>query len=174
MVLGPVIASNHYGGARSWGVLLTCSGIGSVLGGALALRQLPQRAVPIAYCVLLMSTTPALFALGAALPLVATAVLLGLYGLGLTLFDTIWHSSLQHLVPTESLGRIASFDAVVSLGLRPVGLAIAGPIGYAVGTEDALIGAAVLTAVLTGLVIISPAVRTLRIVEAPQLDAVHA
>jgi len=172
-VLGPLI---HViiTAARGVGHPADRSGFGSVVGGALALRRLSERAVPIAYCVLLMTTTPALLALGAALPIVATAVAICVYGLGLTLFDTIWHSSVQRMVSPDSLGRISSFDAIMSMGLRPVGLAVAGPIGYAFGTRSTLIGAGVLTAVATGLVIVSPAVRRLRIVDERQAASVDA
>jgi MFS family permease len=68
---------------------------------------------------------------------------------------------MQQEIPQEMLSRVSSYDALGSFVLIPVGLAVAGPIGDAVGSRAAFIGAAVLTVGATLLVLASRDVRTL-------------
>jgi MFS family permease len=49
-----------------------------------------------------------------------------------------WEAMLQHCVPGELLGRVASVDSFVSSGLIPLSLAITGPVAAAVGAVDTL------------------------------------
>src|SRR5262245_18281470 len=42
-VLGPFVAQRSLGGASSWGAIVTCSGVGSLVGAAAALRLKPRR-----------------------------------------------------------------------------------------------------------------------------------
>jgi hypothetical protein len=42
-VLGPVVAHDQLGGARSWGLILAAFAAGAVLGGLVMLRFRPQR-----------------------------------------------------------------------------------------------------------------------------------
>jgi len=45
----------------------------------------------------------------------------------------IWGTLLQRRVPPAMLGRVSSLDFFVSLALMPVSMAVAGPLGEAVG-----------------------------------------
>ena len=42
-VLGPFVAKESLGGASSWGLIVTCAGVGSLVGAAAALRLKPRR-----------------------------------------------------------------------------------------------------------------------------------
>ena len=42
-VLGPFVAQKSLGGATSWGVIVACAGVGSLVGAAVALRLRPRR-----------------------------------------------------------------------------------------------------------------------------------
>jgi hypothetical protein len=64
-------------------------------------------------------------------------------------------------IPQELLSRIASYDALGSWVLMPIGYAVAGPIAAAIGTRATFIGAAILIVVATSLVLLSRDVRTL-------------
>jgi MFS family permease len=45
----------------------------------------------------------------------------------------IWGTLLQRRVPPHLLGRVSSLDFFVSLALMPISMAIAGPVGEAIG-----------------------------------------
>jgi MFS family permease len=45
----------------------------------------------------------------------------------------IWGTLLQRRVPTRLLGRVSSLDFFVSLAFMPLSMAVAGPVGEAVG-----------------------------------------
>jgi hypothetical protein len=59
------------------------------------------------------------------------------------------------------LSRLSSYDALGSWVLIPIGLAVAGPIGDAIGARATFLGAAGLTVGATLLVLLSRDVRTL-------------
>jgi MFS family permease len=42
-VLGPLVAKEDYSGASTWGTLISCFGVGTIVGGVVALRYRPSR-----------------------------------------------------------------------------------------------------------------------------------
>jgi hypothetical protein len=160
-VVGPALSVSDYQGAQTWSVLLTAIGVGNLAGGLTALVRHAHRPLFIGYGVLLVTTAPALVALGAraAVP-VLLAAMFG-YGLGLALFNTLWHSAIQEFVPAEVVGRVSAFDSFVSYALRPVGLAVAGPLTVALGARALLFTSAAIIFGLTVLLVSLPSVRRL-------------
>jgi hypothetical protein len=69
-------------------------------------------------------------------------------------------------VPREALSRVSSFDAMGTMLLRPVGLAIAGPLSMAIGISDTLYFFAIFTAVLIIAMLATPVMRNMQIAEA--------
>src|SRR5205823_8913511 len=63
--------------------------------------------------------------------LVAGAAFVG--GIGLSLHLTLWFTVFQTEVPEHAQSRVASYDALGSLVVTPLGAAIAGPVALAVG-----------------------------------------
>ena len=147
-VLGPVMAQDHYGGDRAWAVLLACMSVGHLLGGLVATRWKPGNPLRAAYVVVL-GTAPALLALAAVLPFWSLAPLLVLYGTTLSVGDTLWSTVVQSNVPLDRLSRVISFDGFVSFGLRPLGLAVLGPVAAMAGAEGTLVAMAGASALLT-------------------------
>ncbi len=60
-------------------------------------------------------------------------VALFLVGISFSWGQVIWGTLLQRRVPPEMLGRVSSLDFFVSLALMPISMALAGPVGEAVG-----------------------------------------
>jgi MFS family permease len=159
-VLGPQVANRHLGGAAAWGTILTAETAGLVLCGMLMLRWRPRRMLRVAtYSVFSI----ALILLALAIPLPFPLVVLASFatGFGIEIFGVLWDTAMQQEIPQEMLSRVSSYDALGSFVLIPVGLAIAGPVGEAVGARAAFVGAAVLTVGATLLVLLSRDVRTL-------------
>ncbi len=83
-------------------------------------------------------------------PLIATP--------GIVIGNIVWESLLQSEVPSDLLGRVSSVDWFVSLGLSPVGVAIAGALSAHVGVATYALAATIVTLVPGILVITSPRV----------------
>jgi MFS family permease len=140
-VLGPAVADEELGGAKAWGAILTAQAAGFVAGGLLGLRFRPRRMLVAATLGILLFPLP-LIALGFPLGIPAIAAAAFLAGMGSEIFGLLWHTTMQQEIPAEKLSRVYSYDALGSIGLVPVGYAVAGPIADAVGVRATLWGAA--------------------------------
>jgi DHA3 family tetracycline resistance protein-like MFS transporter len=60
--------------------------------------------------------------------------------------NVIWGTLMKTLVPDNLLGRVASLDWIVSIGLVPLSLAITGPVAQAFGARATLVVAGALGA----------------------------
>jgi MFS transporter, DHA3 family, tetracycline resistance protein len=143
------------------GLLYSIFPIGFVIGGAWLGRfqKLPRRGV-------LMYLTLAL-----------AAVMLGLYGFHMPLWILIiaalvngialqfgalaWIHLLQEKIPNEQLGRVSSIDAMGSISLMPVGMALAGWATATFGASLVFIIGGALTALAGMGAILHPAIREL-------------
>jgi MFS family permease len=83
-------------------------------------------------------------------------------GIGVSIFFTLWDSTVQEQVPEDATARVAAYDWATSVGLMPVGLALAGPAGEWLGVESAMRAGTVLGIAAAVLCLSVPAVRHLR------------
>lgn len=170
-VLGPVVADETFGRA-GWGVALACQTAGAVVGGLVAVRWLPKRALLFGTALVALFALP-LFALGLAPHLAVLVPVMFLCGVAMEQFTIAWDLSLQENVPGDKLARVYSYDMVGSCVAVPVGQLAVGPIAAAAGYPATLVGGAVLIVVVTLAALLSREVRTLRrISRTPDLDAV--
>jgi predicted MFS family arabinose efflux permease len=137
-VLGPVLAARELDGASSWAVIVACWGVGTALGNVVALRVRIRRPVLVAALALVGASTQAVI-IGSGLGTGGIAALELLAGVASSLFFTLWDTSIQEQVPPHAVARVSSYDFSVSLGLMPLGMAVAGPIAVAVGLHATLV-----------------------------------
>ena len=158
-VLGPAVADDTFG-RTGWGLVLSAELAGLALGGLVALRVKTRRFLLLG--VLGMTPViPVLLALGIAphVPLLVGVSLLA--GIGIEIFGVSWETSMQRHVPADLLARVYSWDMLGSILAIPLGQAVAGPVATAIGTRNALVGAAIISALaIIGMVAV-PAVRNL-------------
>ena len=159
-VLGPAVADAELGGAKAWGAILTAQTAGLVAGGLLGLRFRPRRMLVAATLGILLAPAP-LIALGFPLSVPLIAAVAFVSGVGHEVFGLLWHTTMQQEIPTEKLSRVYSYDALGSIGLVPIGYAIAGPLADAIGVRATLWGAAAVGIAVTLAVLAVPAVRRL-------------
>lgn len=159
-VLGPVVSQRSYGGAAAWATVATVGGVGSVAGGLLALRLRPRHPLRLAVSASCLLPLPSL-AFAAGLPVPAIAVAAALAGTGLIVFYSQFITTMQRQVPERTLSRVSSYDWFASLAVYPVGLAVAGPVGAALGVHTVLwaTGLIELAAILSLLLV--PSIRQL-------------
>ena len=93
-----------------------------------------------------------------------------LFGITLDLWGTLWNTALQRKVPRDSLSRVSSFDAIGSMILRPVGLAIAAPFSIFFGIENFLYALTALTVVVITLSLLSSEVRNMSFDQVQKVD----
>ena len=163
-ILGPLIALKEFNGAKSWSLVLTFEGIGLLLGSVIGLKI--KLKYPIRF-LLLISFSISLYMWSMARPesiwFIAFCALL--WGITLDLWITIWSTAMAREVPREALSRVSSFDAMGTMLLRPVGLAIAGPMSMAIGISETLHFFAIFTAILIIAMLATPAMRNMQIAE---------
>ncbi|HEX6360358.1 MFS transporter [Actinophytocola sp.] len=159
-VLGPVIADETFGRA-AWGVALASQTAGAVVGGLVAARWLPRRALLFGVVLVTMEAAP-LLALGLSPHLVVLLPAMFLCGIALEQFTIAWDLSLQENVPSDKLARVYSYDMIGSYVAVPVGQLAVGPVAAVAGPAATLVGSAVLIVVVTAAALTSRQVRELR------------
>jgi MFS family permease len=158
LVLGPVVAKHHLGGAGPWGVILAFQSVGSVAGGLLAMKLRPRRPL-VAALVVVLPVAAELALLGAAAPVWVLAAVGALAFAGLTCSDIIWMTTFQQRIPEHLMSRLSSFDWFGSVVFNPIGYAVVGPLAGAIGVATTLYAAACLNALVSVSVALFPAVR---------------
>jgi MFS family permease len=160
-VLGPLIALEHFDGAKSWSYVITAESIGLVVGSLIAIKVKPK--YPMRF--LMLSSFPITFYIAAlAKPQSLAVIAVGafLFGITLDLWGTLWSTALQRKVPRDSLSRVSAFDAMGSLMFRPIGLAIAAPLSTLLGIENFIYILAAITVVAIVLPLCNSEVRNMR------------
>jgi MFS family permease len=165
-VLGPLVVKEELGGASDWGLIMTGSAVGGILGGILALRIRPARPLVVSFPIVCLVGLQLLFLIkpfGLALQIAAAVLAVSSIVLG----NAIWDTVVQQHVPREAISRVSSVDWAISFVLMPIGYTVAGPLADAVGIDAALAIAAASGIVPHLAILLVPSVRNLR-----RLDAV--
>lgn len=158
-VLGPVAAQDRLGGAAAWGAITGSVAAGLIVGGAASLRYAPRR--PIRFVALagaIMALTPLALAAGLPLPLVCVCGVLS--GMADEMLMVQWTLALTRNIPRAALARVASYDALGSIGAMPVGAVLAGPAATAWGVSATQYGAVLIMVLAACAALISREVRT--------------
>jgi MFS family permease len=163
-ILGAVIADKELGGSAAWGLILTGSGIGGLIGGLLALRLRPRRPLFVGFLITNFMALPMLALVGP-LPtlLIAASSLISVCAMELS--NTWWFTMLQQHVPEHARSRVSSYDWLVSLVFQPLGFMLAGPLAGWIGLEATLLGAVALCLAANLGVLLVRAVREIRWVD---------
>jgi predicted MFS family arabinose efflux permease len=160
-VLGPLLARDELGGAPAWSAVLAGQAFGMVVGVLVAIRVRPRRPILVGVLLTFAGAVPSLL-LGVGAPLWSVVAGAFLTGVCFDVFGVLWATTLQREVPPESLSRVASYDALGSFMLGPLGLMVAGPAAELAGVRPSLIGCAVLIILVSAAALLAPGVRRLR------------
>jgi len=159
-IIGPLIALEHFNGAKSWSFVITAESIGLIVGSFIAIRikvKYPLRFLQLTS----FSVTFYIFALAKPQSLSVIAFGAFLFGITLDLWGTLWNTALQRRVPRDVLSRVSAFDAMGSMMFRPIGLAIAGPLASLFGITNFIYILAVLSVVAVAAPLFSAEVRNM-------------
>ncbi|GAA1723933.1 tetracycline efflux MFS transporter Tet(V) [Aeromicrobium alkaliterrae] len=144
-VLLPFVIKDDLGGdATSHAWVMAAYGIGGAIA-SLVVSSLPLARRYLSVMVLMWGAgvLPLAF-VGIAPDVVTLAALLFVVGGLFNAPNVIWGTLLQRRVPPPMLGRVSSLDFFVSLTFMPVSMAVAGPLGVAVGTDVVFLVAALI------------------------------
>jgi hypothetical protein len=123
LALGPVVALRSLGGAGAWATIMAALGVRSISAGLVLLRARPARPLFVGVILLSLLALPtALLALPAPTVVIAVGALAG--GFGVSVFNTLFETTVQQFVAPEALAWVASIDWLMSLGLFPIGFAV--------------------------------------------------
>ncbi|MEV7022456.1 MFS transporter [Kitasatospora sp. NPDC093558] len=158
-VAAGVIVPEH--GATAFGLVNCALGAGTVAGGLLAIRYKPER--PLAAGAVAMLAYP-LYPLGIVLdwPVWLLAAAQFAVGVGIGVWGVMWATSVQTQVPGEVLNRVHAYEVAGSVGMYPIGSALAGPAVGAFGTDRVLQVGVVVALGTAGALLLTRPIRTLR------------
>ncbi|MGH2634624.1 MAG: MFS transporter [Actinomycetota bacterium] len=163
-VLGPAVASRSLGGADAWGLVVGAFGLGSVVGGVVALRVPARRQLRAIFAVALI-TVPGILLLAVPAPIAILALAQLVAGVAMSYAATVYEVVLQQRIPAAVLARVASYDWLVTTVLSSVGLVLAGRLAEQIGVRETLIAFAAIVTVAATVPLASRAVR--------RADALH-
>jgi MFS family permease len=159
-VLGPLVAKRDLGGASAWAAIVACFGAGAIAGDLAAIAIRPRRPLVLGCAVVgTFALPPALLAVPAGTAAIAAGAFLAAFGL--TVFNTLFVTTMQEQVPRESLSRVTSYDWLASVAFLPLGYALAGPLADAIGIRELLVAAAVFQVVGASTLASLPSVRAI-------------
>ena len=162
LVIGPIevllpfaVFDQTGGGAGAFALVIGAFGVGGAVGSVvIASFTLPRRYL----------TWMNLMWGAGCIPLVVIGLtdqlwvmVIAVFAVGFTFSGAtvIWGTLLQRRVPPELLGRVSSLDFFVSLLFMPVSMAVAGPVGEAIGVAPAFIIAGAVPVVLAVIAIVA-------------------
>jgi hypothetical protein len=143
-VLLPYLVKNDLGGnASDLGFVFAAGGIGAILSAIVCgSRGVPRRNMTWMY---LFWTAATLSIAGYGLAQASWQLMAACFMFNVleTAGTIIWATAKQRHVPPNLLGRVSSFDWLISIGLLPLSFALTGPVSSAVGARATLVGAGV-------------------------------
>jgi hypothetical protein len=163
-VLGPIVARHRYGHVSVYGFLEAAVGLGTIVGALIGVGFRPR--FPMRTAMLAIMAWPVaaiLYASGVTLLVVMPITVIA--GAGIAVFDVLWTTALAERIPPARLSRVSSYDWMVSGALLPLGYAIAGPLGSAIGAVPVMLGGSVLAFLVFVLGLLPRETRTLARIE---------
>jgi len=147
LALGPVIADRQLNGASSWAIIVTCFGIGTILGNTIALRTTPRHPMYGAVVAFMLAACQSpIIAFGSSTVVIAGLELLA--GIAVAYGFTLWETTLGREIPPQALSRVTSLDWFTTTGAMPLGFALVAPAAQLFGTRATMLACGLIVIVL--------------------------
>ncbi|MFI0480383.1 MFS transporter [Actinomadura sp. 9N215] len=144
LVIGPSVplASQVIGTGYGW--VMAALGLGTVLGGLVAIRLRPRRPLAAGAVALIgYVPVPLTIALGLPLPLLMAGHLLG--GCAMAFWSVMWSTSVQTQVAPDVVNRVNAYQVAGSVAGMAVGQALAGPATALIEPRGFMLGSTLVT-----------------------------
>ncbi|WP_272878822.1 MFS transporter [Rothia nasisuis] len=152
--LGPVYAEHNLNGSETWGLLVATFGAGGILGAIVLpkVKSFKINELNIIISLLVISTQP--LVISSSLPIYIIFLLQFINGIFLSVFSIYFSSFLQKNVNPKLLGKISSFDDLLTSLSVPLGYWIIGLLAEILGVQTVMSGASILSiAVCCGIIL---------------------
>ena len=156
-VMLPVITKREFHTPSVFAISSALFSLGGAISAVLSIKAKTKKHGLVA------ATVWCLFALAPivlAFPYSKTLIFIAYFIAGFSVgpWEAYWSTSVQRDVPAEYQGRVFSIDYMGSVGLMPLGMALAGPFTNFFGERPFLLGVAIFHLVICGLVLLVPGV----------------
>jgi hypothetical protein len=167
-VLLPYVLKNELDGSASdLGLVFAAGGLGAILSAIICgARGLPRRNIT---CMYLVWTAATLSIAGYGLAQASWQLMIACFMFNVleTAGTIIWATAKQRHVPPNLLGRVSSFDWLISIGLLPLSFALTGPVSSVIGARATLIWAGIVGGGVTLAALFLPGMRDIEETAAP-------
>jgi len=169
VLIGPAVAKAHMDGAADWGLISAGFGVGTLIGGLIAMRISVKRPMFFAsFLVFFFALIP--LALSVPLPVSMIISIAIVHGCAGSIFGVLWYTTMHKLIAPEMLSRVSAFDHLGSIVLAPLGIVIAGFLYEIIGARETLF-VIVATIVIPTICVLG--VRDVRTLSTEEVDRRH-
>jgi MFS family permease len=154
-VMLPVITKREFGTASVFATAAALFSLGGAISAILSIRSKTKRPGLVSVTVWgLFVFAPLVLAFPASKEMIFLAYFIAGFSVGP--WEAFWTTQVQREVPTEYQGRVFSIDYMGSVGLLPLGMALAGPMTSWVGERPFLIGVSVFHLAICAVTLLVP------------------
>ena len=165
-VLLPVITKRDFGTAAVFATAVALFSVGGAISAIISIKAKIKRPGLVAVIVWgLFIFAPLVLAIPSSRELIYLAYFVAGFSVGP--WEAFWNTSVQREVPVQYQARVFSIDYMGSVGLLPLGMAIAGPLSELLGERPLLIGVAIFHLAICAVVLFVPGVKEMKSSKAP-------
>ena len=165
-VLLPVITKRDFGTASVFATAAVLFSVGGAISAVICIKAKIKNPGLVSVLVWgLFILAPLVLAFPSSKELIYLAYFAAGFSVGP--WEAFWSTQVQREVPAEYQGRVFSIDYMGSVGLMPIGMALAGPMVNIFGERELLIGAAVFHLIICAVVLLVPGVKEMKSTRPP-------
>jgi MFS family permease len=166
MVLLPVITKRDFGTAAVYATAAALFSLGGVISAIISIKSKTKSPGTVSVVVWgLFIFAPLVLAFPSSKELIFLAYFLAGFSVGP--WEAFWNTQVQREVPAEYQARVFSIDYMGTVGLLPLGMALAGPMADLFGERPLLIGVAIFHLLICAVVLFVPGVRQMKSTKPP-------
>ena len=161
MVLLPVITKRDFGTAAVYATAAALFSLGGVISAIISIKSKTKRPGTVSVVVWgLFISAPLVLAFPTSREIIFLAYFIAGFSVGP--WEAFWNTQVQREVPAEYQARVFSIDFMGTVGLLPLGMALAGPMANLFGERPLLIGVAVFHLLICAVVLFVPGVKEMK------------
>ena len=160
-VLLPVITKRDFGTASVFATSAALFSVGGAISAVICIKSKVKNPGLVSVVVWgLFILAPLVLAFPNSKTLIFGAYFIAGFSVGP--WEAFWSTQVQREVPAEYQGRVFAIDLMGSLGLMPLGMALAGPMVNIFGERQLLIGVAIFHIAICAIVLLVPGVKEMK------------
>ena len=137
-LIGPAVTKMQMAGAIDWGIISAGFGLGTLVGGLVAININPKRPMLVAtFCVFFFCGVPLTLSVPLSVWLITAVSFID--GVAGQIFAVLWYTTLQKMIAPARLSRVSAYDHLGSVVLAPLGIVAGGFLYEAIGPRETLL-----------------------------------